>query len=118
MTAHRKAAGIRLPVLQGIVPISVAQLPAEVIAGMVSVGLRRSHQEARRKASALKIAIGVGGQIEEAPAWTGHCDSSKVSTTLYIVLGPDHGGHMPTYVMLSTWTDQGMRQVKDSPDRL
>jgi uncharacterized protein with GYD domain len=27
-------------------------------------------------------------------------------------------GHMPTYVMLSTWTDQGIRQIKDSPDRL
>ena len=25
---------------------------------------------------------------------------------------------MPTYVMLSTWTDQGIRQIKDSPDRL
>lgn len=25
---------------------------------------------------------------------------------------------MPTYIMLSHWTDQGIRQVKDSPDRL
>ena len=25
---------------------------------------------------------------------------------------------MPTYIMLSKWTDQGIRQVKDSPDRL
>jgi uncharacterized protein with GYD domain len=25
---------------------------------------------------------------------------------------------MPTYIMLSNWTDQGIRQVKDSPDRL
>jgi uncharacterized protein with GYD domain len=25
---------------------------------------------------------------------------------------------MSTYVMLSNWTDQGVRQVKDSPDRL
>jgi uncharacterized protein with GYD domain len=25
---------------------------------------------------------------------------------------------MPTYVMLSNWTDQGIRQVEDSPDRL
>lgn len=25
---------------------------------------------------------------------------------------------MPTYIMLSSWTDQGIRQVKDSPDRL
>jgi uncharacterized protein with GYD domain len=25
---------------------------------------------------------------------------------------------MPTYIMLSSWTDQGIRHVKDSPDRL
>jgi uncharacterized protein with GYD domain len=25
---------------------------------------------------------------------------------------------MPTYIMLSNWTDQGIRHVKDSPDRL
>lgn len=25
---------------------------------------------------------------------------------------------MPTYVMLANWTDQGARQVKDSPKRL
>ncbi len=25
---------------------------------------------------------------------------------------------MPTYIMLSNWTDQGIRQVKDSPERL
>jgi uncharacterized protein with GYD domain len=25
---------------------------------------------------------------------------------------------MPTYVMLTHWTEQGMRQVKDSPKRL
>ncbi len=25
---------------------------------------------------------------------------------------------MPTYVMLAQWTDQGMRQVKDSPKRV
>ena len=25
---------------------------------------------------------------------------------------------MPTYIMLCNWTDQGIRQVKDSPDRL
>jgi len=25
---------------------------------------------------------------------------------------------MPTYIMLSSWTDQGIRQVRDSPDRL
>jgi uncharacterized protein with GYD domain len=25
---------------------------------------------------------------------------------------------MPTYIMLSKWTDQGVRHVKDSPDRL
>ncbi len=25
---------------------------------------------------------------------------------------------MPTYVMLSSWTDQGIRHVKDLPDRL
>jgi uncharacterized protein with GYD domain len=25
---------------------------------------------------------------------------------------------MPTYVMLGNWTDQGIRHVKDSPDRL
>ena len=25
---------------------------------------------------------------------------------------------MPSYIMLSNWTDQGIRQVKDSPDRL
>lgn len=25
---------------------------------------------------------------------------------------------MPTYIMLTNWTDQGIRQVKDSPDRL
>ena len=25
---------------------------------------------------------------------------------------------MPTYIMLSNWTDQGVRQIKDSPDRL
>jgi len=25
---------------------------------------------------------------------------------------------MPTYIMLGNWTDQGIRHVKDSPDRL
>ena len=25
---------------------------------------------------------------------------------------------MPSYIMLSNWTDQGIRHVKDSPDRL
>jgi uncharacterized protein with GYD domain len=25
---------------------------------------------------------------------------------------------MPTYIMLSNWTDQGIRHVKESPDRL
>jgi len=25
---------------------------------------------------------------------------------------------MPTYIMLSNWTDQGIHRVKDSPDRL
>ena len=25
---------------------------------------------------------------------------------------------MPTYIMLSNWTDQGIHHVKDSPDRL
>lgn len=25
---------------------------------------------------------------------------------------------MTTYIMLATWTDQGMRQVRDSPQRL
>src|SRR5262245_48476724 len=25
---------------------------------------------------------------------------------------------MPTYIMLSNWTDQGIARVKDSPDRL
>ena len=25
---------------------------------------------------------------------------------------------MSTYIMLSSWTDQGIRQIKDSPDRL
>jgi uncharacterized protein with GYD domain len=25
---------------------------------------------------------------------------------------------MPTYIMLSSWTDHGIRHVKDSPDRL
>jgi len=25
---------------------------------------------------------------------------------------------MPTYIMLSKWTDQGIRHVKDSPERL
>ena len=25
---------------------------------------------------------------------------------------------MPTYIMLASWTDQGIRQVKDSPERL
>ncbi|MFZ1416499.1 MAG: GYD domain-containing protein [Defluviicoccus sp.] len=25
---------------------------------------------------------------------------------------------MPTYIMLSNWTDQGIRHVNDSPDRL
>ncbi len=25
---------------------------------------------------------------------------------------------MPTYIMLGNWTDQGIRQIKDSPDRI
>lgn len=25
---------------------------------------------------------------------------------------------MPTYIMLTNWTDQGIRHIKDSPDRL
>ena len=25
---------------------------------------------------------------------------------------------MPTYIMLANWTDQGIRHIKDSPDRL
>src|SRR5690348_7053937 len=31
---------------------------------------------------------------------------------------PERGCAMPTYVMLANWTDQGARQVKESPKRV
>jgi uncharacterized protein with GYD domain len=31
---------------------------------------------------------------------------------------PERGAAMPTYVMLANWTDQGARQVKESPKRV
>jgi uncharacterized protein with GYD domain len=31
---------------------------------------------------------------------------------------PKRGATMPTYVMLANWTDQGARQVKESPKRV
>jgi len=31
---------------------------------------------------------------------------------------PERGAAVPTYVMLANWTDQGARQVKESPKRV
>lgn len=59
MTAHRKAAGIRLPVLQGIVPISVAQLTAEVIAGMTLAALAIPEVMGYTKISGTPVITGL-----------------------------------------------------------
>ena len=34
MTANNKSGGLRLPVLQGVLPINVAQLPGQIVAGV------------------------------------------------------------------------------------
>jgi sulfate permease, SulP family len=59
MTRGNKTGGVRLPVLQGVLPISAAQLPAEIIAGITLAALAIPEVMGYTKISGTPVITGL-----------------------------------------------------------
>jgi high affinity sulfate transporter 1 len=59
MTGGNKTGGVRLPVLQGVLPISAAQLPAEIIAGITLAALAIPEVMGYTKISGTPVITGL-----------------------------------------------------------
>src|SRR5512132_2701328 len=59
MTGSNQTGGVRLPVLQGVLPISAAQLPAEIVAGITLAALAIPEVMGYTKISGTPVITGL-----------------------------------------------------------
>ena len=59
MTANNNIGGFRLPVLQGVLPINVAQLPREIVAGVTLAALAIPEVMGYTKISGTRVITGL-----------------------------------------------------------